>query len=170
MDGPRLRLTGIGEGFSTQIRTTLSGADSPRRVLEAVQSLFPDIEHEPEEEPCFGKPTSLTWTFEDISLGPFLQLLHEQRILDTALDAMSMSLTDKSTSFYVSRLAALAGKIAFPIPGDEPLGGVVQVSISGDGLDDWLQAATWHAGRSQIPRHIKDEHGMDEDGESTTWV
>ena len=53
MDGPRLRLTGIGEGFSTQIRTTLSGADSPRRVLEAVQSLFPDIEHEPEEEPCF---------------------------------------------------------------------------------------------------------------------
>ena len=47
---------------------------------------------------------------------------------------------------------------------------VFEISIVGKGLGDWLQAATWHAGRSQVPRHINDERSMDEDGESSTWI
>ena len=37
MDTSRLRLTGIGEGFSTRVTTTLVGVDSPLRVMEALQ-------------------------------------------------------------------------------------------------------------------------------------
>lgn len=171
MDGSRLRLTGVGEGFTTQINTTLSGVDSPTKVLDALQQLFPEATRpDLETEPSFGHPASASWEFRDVSLATFLQQLHEQRILDTALDAMSMSLEGNTTTFRVARQAAVAGKIAFPIPGDDPLGGVFSVTITGEGLADWLQAATWHAGRTQIPRHINDDHSMGEDGEATTWV
>ncbi|MGA0352322.1 MAG: hypothetical protein ACO3NY_01570 [Poseidonia sp.] len=171
MDGSRLRLTGVGEGFSTRITTTLSGVDSPTKVLEALQNLFPEVApQELENEPSLGHPISATWVFDDVSLALFLQQLHEQRILDTALDAMSMDMDGNTTTFQIARQAAVAGKIAFPIPGDDPLGGVFSITITGDGLEDWLQAATWHAGRTQIPRHIDDDHSMTEDGEPTTWV
>ena len=74
-----------------------------------------------EDEPTLGQPVNAAWEFKDVSLGAFLQQLHEQRILDTALDAMSMNIDGDSTTFHVSRQAAVAGKVAFPIPGDEPL-------------------------------------------------
>ena len=171
MDGSRLRLTGVGEGFTTLVSTTLSGVDSPAKVLNAVRTLFPEADRaELEDEPVQGRPSQGTWEFKDLSLGVFLQQLHEQRILDTALDAMSMNLMGNSTTFRITRQAAVAGKIAFPIPGDEPVGGTIEISISGEGLEDWLQAATWHEGRSQVPRHINDEHSMTEDGEATTWI
>ena len=117
-----------------------------------------------------GHPSKITWSFDDVSLGVFLHQLHEQRILDTALDAMSTEMKETTTTFSISRQAAVAGKISFPIPGDEPIGGVFRITISGEGLDDWLQAATWHSGRGQVPRHINDERAMGEDGEATTWV
>ena len=171
MDGSRLRFTGVGEGFTTRINTTLTGVDSPTKVLEALQQLFPDTPRSDlETEPSLGHPVNAKWQFDDVSLATFLQQLHEQRILDTALDAMSMSMDGNTTTFRVARQAAVAGKIAFPIPGDEPLGGVFSITITGAGLEDWLQAATWHAGRAQVPRHINDDHSMSEDGESTTWV
>ena len=72
------------------------------------------------------------WEFEDVSLATFLHQLHEQRILDTALDAMSMSMDGNTTTFRVARQAAVAGKIAFPIPGDAPLGGVFSITITGE--------------------------------------
>ena len=171
MDGSRLRLTGVGEGFTIKITTTLSGVDSPAKVLMALNNLFPEVTRPAlEQEPSIGHPVDTAWVFNDVSLATFLQQLHEQRILDTALDAMSMNITGTTTIFRISRQAAVAGKIAFPIPGDDPLGGVFTITIAGEGLEDWLQAATWHAGRSQVPRNINDDHAMTEDGESTTWV
>tara|TARA_B100000900_G_scaffold346589_2_gene311423 strand:- start:11226 stop:11741 length:516 start_codon:yes stop_codon:yes gene_type:complete len=171
MDATRLRLTGTGEGFSTKITTVLEGVDSPRKVLDALQTLFPDACTESmEEEPRMGRPSNAVWTFEDVSLGVFLQQLHEQRILDTALDTMSMEMSEETTTFSIARQAAVAGKIAFPIPGDKPVGGVFRITVSGPGLEDWLQAATWHVGRSQVPRHINDDRAMEHDGEATTWV
>ncbi len=171
MEGSRLRLTGTGEGFATIVRTTLSGADSPKKVYEALQCIFPDaLVDELPDEPSFGQASNQTWSFEDLSLATFLNQLHEQRILDTALDAMSLNMNEESTTFHINRLAAVAGKIAFPIPGDRPLGGVFEICIAGKGLGDWLQAATWHPGRSQVPRLINDERSMDEDGEASTWI
>ena len=171
MEGSRLRLSGTGEGFSTVVRTVLSGADSPQKVFAALQLLFPEVEiGEVPGEPSFGHASNHEWSFEDLSLSTFLSQLHEQRILDTALDAMSLNMNEESTTFQISRQAAVAGKIAFPIPGDRPVGGLFEISIIGKGLADWLQAATWHPGRSQVPRHINDERSMSDDGEAATWV
>ena len=111
------------------------------------------------------------WNF-----GPVAQMRDATWILlfsspmTTASNAMSLEMNGNTTSFSIARQAAVAGKIAFPIPGDEPVGGVFRITITGTGLEDWLQAATWHSGRGQVPRHIKDERSMDDDGESTTWV
>ena len=170
MDGSRLRLTGVGEGFSTRITTSLRGVDSPAKVLQALQCLFPDAERpELEDEPTLGLPVNAAWEFKDVSLGAFLQQLHEQRILDTALDAMSMNIDGDSTTFHVSRQAAVAGRWRFPSPAMNRSESVLH-HVTGEGLEDWLQAATWHTGRTQVPRNINDDHSMAEDGESTTWV
>ena len=171
MDGSRLRLTGTGEGFDTRITTVLSGADSPTKVMEALRTLFPDIDEVVlGPEPTLGEPSDSNMTFEAVSLGGFLNQLHDQQILDTAMDAMSAGLEGDTTVFEVSRQAAMGGKVSFPIPGNRPLGGVFTITISGPGLDDWLQAATWHTGRANVPRNIDDEHAMREDGDPTTWV
>ena len=117
MDGPRLRLTGIGEGLSTTVVTVLSGADSPRRVLQAIHSFFPEanVDSMP-EEPSFGSAVDELWSFEGLPMQTFLAALHEQRILDTALDFMSRDIVEDSTEFTISRQAAIVEKISFPIP------------------------------------------------------
>ncbi len=167
----RLRLTGVGEGMAVKVETDLRGADSPSKVLAALNTLFPTIGVDSmPKEPSFGSGIDVVWSFEDVSLAVFLNQLHEQRILDTALDAMSAGLNGTTTTFALSRLAAAAGKISFPIPGDEPLGGIVSLSIRGEGLEEWLQAATWHPGRSQVPRSINDDLAMEPDGEASTWL
>jgi predicted RNA binding protein with dsRBD fold (UPF0201 family) len=167
----RLRLTGRDEGLAVSVLTELRGADSPNLVLSALTQIFPEISVETmPPEPKFGQGATCDWSFDDVSLATFLNLLHEQRILDTALDAMSLNLNGEQTKFNISRMAALAGKISFPIPGELPLGGVITVELEGQGLDEWLQAATWHAGRSQVPRSINDDLAMNQDGESSTWL
>jgi predicted RNA binding protein with dsRBD fold (UPF0201 family) len=167
----RLRLTGKGEGLSVTVLTELRGADSPQLVFSALTNIFPDLSMQSmPQEPVFGHGSNADWSFQDVSMATFLKLLHEQRILDTALDAMSMHLEGEYTHFNIARVAAMAGKIAFPIPGESPLGGTITVELRGSGLDEWLQAATWHTGRSQVPRSINDELAMDEDGEASTWL
>ena len=134
-------------------------------------NVFPEVGRIPEHlEPSFGSAIDETWSFDDVSLKTFLHLLHEQRILDTALDTMANGLSENKTEFAIGRLAALAGKIAFPIPGETPLGGVFHITVEGSGIGDWLQAATWHPGRSQVPRSINDERAMEDDGEASTWL
>ena len=96
----------------------------------------------------------------------FLEVIHKQAILDTALDYMSKNLDTNGTIFQISRQAAMAGKVAFPLLGDNPLGGVITVEIEGENLGDWLEAATWHSGRENIPRRIGDEFTMYSDGEA----
>jgi predicted RNA binding protein with dsRBD fold (UPF0201 family) len=167
----RLRLTGVGEGMTTVITTELCGADSPLKVRQALEQVFPEAPaQEPGPEPEFGSGTNQRWAYENVSLAQFLHLIHEQRILDTALDAMSLNLNNDTTEFSIARQAAIGGKISFPIPGEATLGGVIHVAIEGTGLADWLQAATWHKGRAQVPRQVNDEMAMNDDGEASTWV
>jgi predicted RNA binding protein with dsRBD fold (UPF0201 family) len=83
---------------------------------------------------------------------------------------MGKNLQGRTTSFELSRQAAMVGKIAFPLPNDIPLGGVITVALTSDDLGDWLEAATWHSGRDRMPRSIGDEKTMAEDGEAATWV
>jgi predicted RNA binding protein with dsRBD fold (UPF0201 family) len=107
---------------------------------------------------------------QDLSMNEFLLLLHKQQILDTALDSMSRELSSDKTHFEILRQAAISGKIAFNIPGEKPLGGLIKISLEGNNLKDWIEAATWHKGRDSIPRSIDDELAMDKSGEATTWI
>lgn len=165
----RLKLTGIDEGLSVLVSTKLSGADQPELVLDAVLRLFPEFTCGLPDKPRFPSMQDDILAAEGVSLGEFLDTIHKQAILDTSLDFMSANLDDTGTIFQISRQAAMVGKVAFPLPGDNPLGGVITVEIGGENLEDWLEAATWHRGREDIPRRIGDEFTMDDKGEAVTW-
>jgi len=165
----RLNLTGVGEGLSISVSSILSGADHPQRVLNSIQNLFPTFTCTLPDDAEFPGEREIILASENIELDVFLNRINDQKTLDTALDAMSFHLENDSTIFHISRQAALANKVAFPLPGDSPLGGLITVKISGIDLADWLEAATWHSGRETIPRRIGDEYGMAEDGNAVTW-
>lgn len=165
----RLNLTGVGEGLSVSVTSILSGADNPHRVLTSIQNLFPSFTCILPDDAKFPVEREIALACDNIELNVFLNRINDQKTLDTALDAMSFNLDDDSTIFHISRQAALANKVAFTLPSDSPLGGLITVEIRGIDLADWLEAATWHSGRETIPRHIGDEYGMDKDGDAVTW-
>jgi predicted RNA binding protein with dsRBD fold (UPF0201 family) len=109
------------------------------------------------------------WRFEEIDLSAFLEQIEKQRIMDTALDAMALDLSADSTQFSLSRQAALAGKVAFVLPGERALGGTMRVELEGPELAAWIEQVTWHPGRREVPRSISDEVAMRPDGEVTEW-
>ncbi len=102
------------------------------------------------------------------SLDTLLEVVRNQRILDTALDAMSLELDRGSTGFSLSRQAALAGKVSFVVK-DRANGGEMRVGLTGEGLAAWLEQQTWHAGRDSVPRSVGDELTMASDGEPVEW-
>ncbi len=151
------------------VSSKLQGADEPELVLESILAIFPDFTCGLPTKPQFPSEQDDNLASDGVSLGNFLELIHRQYILDTALDFMSKDLDNTGTIFHISRQAALAGKVAFPLLGESPLGGVITIEIGGENLEDWLEAATWHSGRDNIPRRIGDEFTMDEKGEAVTW-
>ena len=96
-------------------------------------------------------------------------MIRKQAILDTALDVLSINLRNNSTHFQILRQAAIAGKVAFNLTEKNPLGGVIEIELSGDDLETWIEAATWHKGRDTVPRRIHDERTMHNDGDASTW-
>jgi predicted RNA binding protein with dsRBD fold (UPF0201 family) len=83
---------------------------------------------------------------------------------------MTVHFDGQKTQFDLLRQAAIAGKVAFPLPNENPLGGVITITLEGEHLADWLEAATWHKGRDIAPRKIKDDNAMGVDGEAATWL
>lgn len=166
---PRLKLTGVDEGLSVLVSTKITGADNPELVMDAILKIFPEFTCGLPSSPRFPTEQDDVLACEGVPLDSFLNLLHTQSILDTSLDFMSVNLDASGTIFHISRQAALAGKVAFPLPGDKTLGGVITVEIGGENLEDWLEAATWHGGRENIPRKVGDEFTMDQKGEAVTW-
>ena len=75
------------------------------------------------------------------SLKTLHRLLREQRILDTARKVLLRGMVSSSTSFQISKQAALMGAVSFP-PEEEALGSLhVQIS-GGKGIIDWLAPET----------------------------
>jgi hypothetical protein len=102
------------------------------------------------------------------SLDTLLEVVRIQRVLDTALDVMSLELDGSSTGFSLSRQAALAGKVSFVVK-DRAIGGEMRVGLTGEGLAGWLEQQTWHAGRDSIPRSVGDGLSMDGSGDPVEW-
>ena len=139
--------------------------------IKAVENIFPDffIDDVPEDEEFPVGREVVEFTCEGLAPDRLLELLSEQRILDTALDAMSLNLHASSTTFLISRQAALSGKVAFVLETERTIGGVIEVMFESEDLTDWLQEATWHPGRREIPRSVGDELSMRSDGGVTEW-
>ena len=170
MTESRTLLNGVDEGIKTIISSKVIGPESPKLVLSSIQNIFPEFNCDIlVEEPSFGKPSNYIFSQENIPLNNFLTLIRKQAILDTALDVLSVNLKDNHTTFQILRQAAIAGKIAFNLTEKNPLGGVIEIDLSGDNLESWIEAATWHKGRDTVPRRINDERTMDSDGEASTW-
>lgn len=167
------RVDGIGQGIETRISSKVEIGESPARVLEAITNIFPEFPV-PENIPSmaeFPLPNEThTFSAEGVSLSNFLELASEFRILDTALDAMSSSLNGNHTRFRISRQAAIAGKLSFCVIGERLLGGTILIDLAGEGLDIWLEEATWHPGREEIPRNIGDDLQMYADGKPQGWI
>ncbi len=166
----KILLTGIDEGIKVVISSSVTGAESPSVVLQSITNVFPDfLPESPGMEPTFGQPSNLEFREENVSLNLFLSMIHQQAILDTALDIMSQNLLDNYTSFEILRQASITNKIAFNLEGQNPLGGVIKIELFGDDLQTWIEAATWHKGRDVVPRKVNDERTMSSDGDATTW-
>mgnify|MGYP001163877331 FL=1 len=171
MTGPMLKLNGRDEGITVSLETKLSGADLPEKVFTSITNLFPNFPIDDDLlNPELGNAKDQLIHSSNLSIDIFLQQLHKQKILDTALDSMSLNLDSEECYFYISRQAALSGKVSFNIPGEFPLGGTIKITLRGSNLKDWIEAATWHSGRDSMPRSINDERSMSKSGEASTWI
>ena len=154
------------------IETRIGAHEDPAKIMECIHILFPDF-HPDSEFEVGGYPRSQPWvTIQGPAndLSSFLQKLRDQRILDTAMDAMSMDITEKSSMFRISRQAALAGKVGFVLEGDSSLGGDLRILLEHDDIRYWIETATDHPGRRNVPRRIGDEQGMEMDGSPREWA
>ena len=153
------------------VSTCVSTHEIGRRCMDAVLKIFPDFsaDNVPLDADFPVKRDNVELVCEGVSPDRFLELLAEQRILDTALDAMSLNIQANSTNFLISRQAALSGKVAFVLETEQTVGGVIEIALECDDLVDWIQEATWHPGRQDVPRVVGDELSMRSDGGVTEW-
>ena len=156
--------------LGVSISTTCRPSDDPGMVADSLLFLFPELEIPNSEDKSFPiTNNAVDWQFEDVDLTTYLNRIAELRILDTALDAMATNLHQDETIFSISRQAALANKVAFVLFGEKSLGGTIEIMLKREGLADWLEEATWHEGRIEVPRAVSDEYAMRRDGKVTEW-
>ena len=165
----QMRLSGRDEGINVVVSSLCAACDDPEKVIQSIKNIFPEFETSSYENQTFPSAQKYLITEENQSMSNFIQIVSDQRILDTTMDHMAFGLSDRNTRFNISRQAAAAGKIAFPIPGETPFGGVIEIQLIGDDLPQWIEAATWHSGRQYVPRGIGDEFAMRKDGEVRHW-
>ena len=159
---------GATQGVEMFLSTRISGADDTKKIITAAQNLFPGIEI-PQRETHFPSSEDLDVRAQISDLSKFMSIIRETRILDTAMDAMARNSNPNSCWFEISRQAALCGKVAFPVGVGVPLGGVFKIELQHENILNWIENATWHIGRDQVPRNIDDEDGMNSQGEAIRW-
>ncbi len=152
------------------VSTVVQPHEDSSRVIEAVRAMFPDWipDVTPSNTDFPNDRSAVMMTGSSESLDTLLEATKNQRILDTALDAMTMELDGGSTGLSLSRQAALASKASFVIS-ERAMGGEIRVGLTGEGLADWLEQQTWHAGRDSVPRSVGDGLAMTGEGESVEW-
>lgn len=160
-----------GMGPEVRVSTIVQPHEDPEIVVLAVRNVFPDWV--PSEEigrrsfPHAGSVDVLHGNAGSIDM--FLESITKQRILDTALDAMTLDMEGSDyTDFSISRQAALVGKISFSL-GERTTGGTIDVSIQGEDIGQWVEKLTWHQGRTAIPRVVGDGLSMADDGTPIEW-
>ena len=153
-----------------RVSTLVRSHDDPDKVKDSVTSIFPDWEPSnfPEKSSFPVTRSSEVISAEIESIDGLLSILRENRVLDTALDAMAMNAHEGGTVFYLSRQSASVGKVSFILEGNA-LGGLIEVTLDGTDIEMWLEQQTWHVGRESIPREVGDEYSMYSDGDASEW-
>ena len=152
------------------VSTVVRSHDDPNKVVDSVRSIFPEWSPkrtlEKSDFPSRRDSEEISGNVD--SLDNLLAILRDNRVLDTALDAMAMQADEEGTVFRLSRQSASIGKVSFVLEGS-PLGGTMEISLTGRDIVIWLEQATWHNGRDIVPREVGDELAMTEDGEASEW-
>ena len=152
------------------VSTVVRSHDDPNKVVDSVRSIFPEWSPkrtlEKSDIPLRRDSEEISGNVD--SLDNLLSILRDNRVLDTALDAMAMQADEEGTVFRLSRQSASIGKVSFVLEGS-PLGGTMEISLTGRDIVIWLEQATWHNGRDIVPREVGDELAMTEDGEASEW-
>tara|TARA_B100000959_G_scaffold286964_1_gene368342 strand:+ start:3562 stop:4086 length:525 start_codon:yes stop_codon:yes gene_type:complete len=152
------------------VSTTIETHEDPIKVIEAVKGIFPQWKPDDSID-LTGEITDsngfTVWGVVD-SMEDFLIKIRELRILDTAMDVMSMKLKDGVTEFNISKQSASVGKISFALE-EGQFGGMINICLEGKDLGLWMEQHTWHSGRDLVPRSIGDSLAMDESGEAAEW-
>ena len=152
------------------VSTIVRSHDDPNKVVDSVRSIFPEWSPkrtlEKSDFPLRRDSEEISGNVD--SLDNLLSILRDNRVLDTALDAMAMQADEEGTVFRLSRQSASIGKVSFALEGS-PLGGTMEISLTGRDIVIWLEQATWHNGRDIVPREVGDELAMTEDGEASEW-
>ena len=92
MTAPRVRLTGVDEGWTSSSNPN-PGAEDGERIAQAFSALFPDARDVAwPAKPTYPSEQDISIEVQQVPLDTVLTKLHEQRILDTALDAMGTNL------------------------------------------------------------------------------
>ena len=153
------------------VSTIVRSHDDPDKVVQSVRSIFPDWSPkstlEKSDFPINRDSEEISGSVD--SLDNLLSILRDSRVLDTALDAMAMQADEEGTVFSLSRQSASIGKVSFVL-GESPLGGTMEISLTGREIVIWLEQATWHTGRDIVPREVGDELAMTEDGVASEWL
>ena len=153
------------------VSTKIMSFEDPFLVIDSIKSIFPDWEPEFDPErlsfPAVIDSQKISGEVETIDY--LLSILRDSRILDTAMDAMTMNSSKNKVSFSLSRQSASVGKASFVLKGEVPLGGSIMVTIIGNDVDLWVEQQTWHSGRDKVPRVVGDELSMSESGEAAEW-
>ena len=153
-----------------RVSTLIRSHDNPDKVKDSVTSIFPDWE--PSNFP--GRSSFPVTRGSEVisakvqSIDGLLSILRENRVLDTALDAMAMKAHEGGTVFYLSRQSASIGKVSFVLERNA-LGGLIEVTLEGRDIEIWLEQQTWHIGREKVPREVGDEYSMGSDGDAAEW-
>ena len=152
------------------VSTIVRSHDDPGKVIDSVRSIFPDWspKNAPEHSDFPIMRDSEEISGKADSLDNLISILRENRVLDTALDAMAMRADEEGTIFSLSRQSASIGKASFVLE-ESPLGGTMEISLNGRDIVLWLEQATWHKGRDIVPREVGDELSMTETGEAAEW-
>lgn len=152
------------------VSANIESYEDPVKVTDAIKKIFPEWEIDPSidfpDEILDSSGFIVHGTTE--SMEKMLAIIREVRILDTALDVMSMNLRDDTTEFFISKQSASVGKVSFSLVEDQ-FGGLISVVLRARDLGLWLEQQTWHRGRELVPRSIGDDLAMDDFGEAVEW-
>ncbi|RJU84932.1 MAG: hypothetical protein DWB93_00100 [Candidatus Poseidoniales archaeon] len=162
--------SGIIMTYTIKVSTKIQPHEDAEKVIFSIKNIFPDWKPNKniKKELFPTKRETIEVSGNSESIDIFMQSVTSQRILDTAFDAMTMNINVNNTSFSISRQAAIKGRVSFVID-EKPLGGIMDIEIERENLEIWLEDETWHPGREEIPRQVKDDLAMNRRGEPVEW-